>query len=139
MGHVHAVGLQRHRVTLESTTTRAGRDLTLTDEESRRGHRTGHRHADGDASGDALPRQRLPRGAIRRVLDAADDGLRLILEHRVQGVGQARTPVLVAFHGLQAVPVRRIARLLLRQGDDLLGVHLRVDLAQRRDDGGRQG
>ena len=139
VGHVHSVGLQRHRVTLEGAVARAGRDLTLTDEESRRGHRTGHRHADGDAPGDTLPRQRLPRGAVGRVLDAADDGLRLIPQHRVQRVGQARTPVLVALHGLQAVPVRRIARLLLRQGNDLLGVHLRVDLAQRRDDSGRQG
>ena len=138
MGHVHAVGLQRHRVTFEGTVTHAGRDLTIPDEEARGGHRTGHRHTDGDAPGDALPRQRLPRGAIGGVLDAADDGLRLVLEDRVQGVGQARAPVLAALDGLEAIPVRRIPRLLLSQGDDLFGVHLRVDLAQRRDDGGRQ-
>ena len=66
-------------------------------------------------------------------------GFGLILENRIQGVGQARAPVLAALDGLEAIPVRRIPRLLLRQGDDLLGVHLRVDLAQRRNDGGRQG
>ena len=76
VGHVHAVGLQRHRVTREGSVAHAGRDLALTDEETRGGHRTGDGHADGDAPGDALPRQRLPRGAIGGVFDAADDGLR---------------------------------------------------------------
>ena len=139
VGHIHPVGLEGHRVAHKRAVTRTRGDLALAHEQAGRGHRAAHGHADGDAPGDTLPGQGLPRRAVARVLDLADGGLGLVLQDRVQGVRQAGTPVLVALDRLQAPPVRRVARQLLCQGHDLVGRHLGVYLAQRRDHGRREG
>ena len=77
------------------------------------------------------------------VLEAAEDGLRLVLEDGGQGVDEASATVFLTVLGCSEAVVG-VAGLLLEQGDGLVGGVVRVDLLDQRGDarsvrGGHRG
>ena len=125
---------ERDVVAREGAGSLAGDGLLVHDRQGRLGDGAGDGGAHVDRACEVRISQGTPvGGAVVGVLDGAQDRTRLVLEHGGQGVDQAGAAVFLAVGGFgEAVEV--LVRLLLHEGDDLVGRVVGVDLLDQRGD-----
>ena len=132
VGGVVGTGHERDLITLEGARAGAGHGFLVADLQRCLGDGAGDRGAHVDGTRDRRVGQRTPVGnSVVGVLEAAKDGLRLVLEDGGQGVDEASAAVFLTVLGCSEAVVG-VAGLLLEQGDGLVGGVVRVDLLDQR-------
>ena len=132
VGRVVGTGHERDLVTREGARAGAGHGFLVADLQRGLGDGAGDRGAHVDGARDRRIGERTPvGGAIVGVLEAAEDGLRLVLEDCGQGVDEAGAAVFLTVLG-RSEAIVGVAGLLLEQSDRLIGRVVRVDLLDQR-------